>query len=1426
MPSYLVTGANRGIGWAFLRKLSDDANNTVIGTARDKSSAEKKVASELRDRPNVHIVEVEMSNFDSIKASVDIVSKITGGKLDCIIANAATVSDWSAYDDIGKLGETPQKLEEELLECFKVNVVGNVHLFNLYLPLILKGDVKKVITISSGMADIDLINQYRIDVSAPYSISKGAVNVAVSKFHARYAEDGILFLGVSPGLVDTGHNDNLTEDQVRSLQRTSAQFNAYAPGAKPVTPEESVTDVLKVIYNSSLENGHGGAFISHLGTKRWFHSVYGFERVIMSFGFSAGDFLAVYQIANKVRKEFIGAPGQFKHISDEVRNLSIILQDSECTFEANESHHTIHDNEQLKEITFNCQSVLDELTKTLEKYRDLKDGGAQRGAKEKVKRAWKRLTFEPEDIRDLRSRICSNIAALDAYNTRITRDNTNTLLRNQENQEHESILNWLTEVDFGSQHSHNLSRRQSGTGKWFIDSQQYQTWLQDKKKTLFCPGIPGAGKTIMTAIVIEDLHRRIDSDTSFCLTAEDIEEQVDTKPEVGLAFVYCDFKTRHKLEDLLASLVKQLSQQSEEFPECVVRLYGCHKHMNTRPSVAELSETLKIVAKSYYSKVFIVIDAIDECSTKDNTRTKFSKAMTNLQDAPDVTVNIMVTSRHLPSVKNMFGGHDSTQIEIKANSEDVGAYLDAQMVELPDFATENPKLLRDIKTVILETVAGMFLLANLYLGSLQGQTTPRGIRDALNRLPVGSETLMYDFAYEDAMSRIQGQPKGHIDLAMQLLAWITSVERPLKTAQLIDALAVEPDDEWFDEERRSRIVDLISVCAGLVIVDYENDTVRLVHYTTQEYFDRTRNKWFPNADSNITRTCLTYLSITHLDPRVLTNEKGQFSSLGPLGEYALVGWAIHGNRVMRSGKLADPPKETNFLMRVMSSFLDTTTAVALARFLSYVVFYDDGETDVEDSFGIPSPSWLHLAAIYDLGELIEFKGGCDINAKDCLGRTPLHCAAVMGHTDIILILLNMPDVDINVRDHLGRSALWWAVSGCKATVVELLLRSENINANARGGKGSFTPSQLAVERKHEPSFKALLESGKVDIGIPFENGETILTRAIKKGDSSIMKLITEHDIHNIPDVVYRLLNPSLLEALRFNQSHMFERLHKNSSPDIDRTCRDAVLSCLFETTSLRYTLATKLLLEIGTDIGVNIDAEGGPFNETLLLRAVAAWDKTTAELLLDHGADINAESTFTQQTPLSRAIHSQNESMVKLLLARGADVHKKSSATHETPLLQAAGISKRSIFLCIVESAGDLSSDVKGNLLSKAIRSQNEEVVKLLSAKGADVNNLVAGAGLPPDFADTNEGQEKVVSCLTEKDSVNGTTTGQMTTEDSMGQTIEPLTHTQVDGPVEKAEESLTNVEDSAEKRNGDSTQKTGIDLLEKTEEASAENME
>lgn len=110
-------------------------------------------------------------------------------------------------------GNHPQELERDLLDSFKVNVVGNIHLFNIYMPLILQGNSKKVITISSGMADIDLISKFAVESGAPYTISKAGMNAAVAKFGAQYGRAGVLFLSISPGVVDTGHYDNSMDMQ-------------------------------------------------------------------------------------------------------------------------------------------------------------------------------------------------------------------------------------------------------------------------------------------------------------------------------------------------------------------------------------------------------------------------------------------------------------------------------------------------------------------------------------------------------------------------------------------------------------------------------------------------------------------------------------------------------------------------------------------------------------------------------------------------------------------------------------------------------------------------------------------------------------------------------------------------------------------------------------------------------------------------------------------------------------------------------------------------------------------------------------------------------------------------------------------------------------------------------------------------------------
>ncbi|CRK44605.1 hypothetical protein BN1723_006198 [Verticillium longisporum] len=263
MPSYLITGVNRGIGWGFLQHLSADTNNTVIGTVRNKAATEKRVAEELDGRANIHILEVELTDYESIKASVGEVTKLTGGKLDYLIANAGFISDWSSLFSLGKLGQSPKELEDDLIYSFKVNAVGPVHLFNLYLPLILKGDAKKAIAITSGMADLDLINDYRIDVAGPYSISKGALNVAVSKFHAQYADQGVFSWEYALA------QSRLAIMTIDGAMKLTEKFNKYAPGTKPKTPEAAVVKVLEVVYGSSLKNGRGGAYISHLGTKRW-----------------------------------------------------------------------------------------------------------------------------------------------------------------------------------------------------------------------------------------------------------------------------------------------------------------------------------------------------------------------------------------------------------------------------------------------------------------------------------------------------------------------------------------------------------------------------------------------------------------------------------------------------------------------------------------------------------------------------------------------------------------------------------------------------------------------------------------------------------------------------------------------------------------------------------------------------------------------------------------------------------------------------------------------------------------------------------------------------------------------------------------------------------------------------------------------------
>ncbi|KAJ3486515.1 hypothetical protein NLG97_g6599 [Lecanicillium saksenae] len=641
------------------------------------------------------------------------------------------------------------------------------------------------------------------------------------------------------------------------------------------------------------------------------------------------------------------------------------------------------------------------------------------------------------------------------------------------------ILDWLTPmpIDYGSQYSNLLKIRQPGTGQWLLDSAQYQTWLGTPKQTLFCPGIPGAGKTILTSIVIESLRSRFDS-----------------VQEVGIAYLYCNFQQQQKqqTDNLLASLLQQLAQPLSSLPDSVKSLYESHNNTRTRPSVDDISKTLQSVA-TMYSRVFIIVDALDECRETDSVRTRLLSEISSLQ--AKCGVNILATSRPIQDiVQHILKKFDRTvTLEISASDEDVRKYLDGEMSELPNFIRREPALQEEIKSKIMTTISGMFLLAKLYLDSLRGKTSPKAVRTALAELITGSDA--YDYAYNDAMERIQGQLKDRTKLAIQVLSWVVNAKRPLTTSELQHALAVEVGEAKLDYDNFPDIEDMVSVCAGLVTADEESGIIRLVHYTTQEYFERTQNHWFPKAQDDITEICVTYLSFNVFGSGSCQTD-AEFEErlqINPLYDYAAHNWGHHALKgsICCASVLAflrDSPK------------VDASTQALMAIKLSWESAW---------SQDIPKRvTGLHLAAYFGIHEVVRIllQNWQKIDQRDSRDRTPLSYATEEGHEAIIKLLLATDKVDVDAKDDIGRTPLLYAAENGHEAIVKLLVATDKVDVDAKDDFGR-TPLSYAAENGHEAVAKLLLATEKVDVDAKDNRGGSPLLYAAGNGHEAIVELL-------------------------------------------------------------------------------------------------------------------------------------------------------------------------------------------------------------------------------------------------------------------------------------------------------------------------------
>jgi DNA replication protein DnaC len=253
----------------------------------------------------------------------------------------------------------------------------------------------------------------------------------------------------------------------------------------------------------------------------------------------------------------------------------------------------------------------------------------------------------------------------------------------ENSQERQEILKWLSQVDYASKYLDAIHKRHAATGAWFLKSQEYQCWLCTNGMTLFCPGMPGAGKTILTSVVISDLYERYKNEQSY-----------------GISFLFNNFKEKQSLEHMLASLLQQLVERQEKLPDLVKELYMHHKEGRTQLFVDDLVKCLRLVV-AYFQRVFILVDALDECNT-DSMRDLLS---TLFALRSECSINILATSRDIPTINSQF--RDACVLEIRATDEDVQDFVRGRSDRLSNIVHNDPTLLEEAAVRIAQSVQGM-----------------------------------------------------------------------------------------------------------------------------------------------------------------------------------------------------------------------------------------------------------------------------------------------------------------------------------------------------------------------------------------------------------------------------------------------------------------------------------------------------------------------------------------------------------------------------------------------------------------------------------------------------------------------------------------------------------------------------------------------
>jgi NAD(P)-dependent dehydrogenase (short-subunit alcohol dehydrogenase family) len=241
----VITGANRGLGFATARRLCQSGVKVIVGArtlAKGEEAAERLRGEGFDAEPLTIDVDCQVSVHDAAKHVEQ-----EHGRVDILINNAGILPEATA-------GDAAQPFDMRMFrESFETNVFGAVSVTNAFLPLLRKSASGRIVNVSSTMGSLtdqsDPASPYYGLVVPAYQTSKAALNGLTVALSKALADTPIKVNSVCPGWVQT----DLGGPENRAAAPTTAD-----DAAQIVADMASIPD-----------DGPTGGFVDREGTVAW-----------------------------------------------------------------------------------------------------------------------------------------------------------------------------------------------------------------------------------------------------------------------------------------------------------------------------------------------------------------------------------------------------------------------------------------------------------------------------------------------------------------------------------------------------------------------------------------------------------------------------------------------------------------------------------------------------------------------------------------------------------------------------------------------------------------------------------------------------------------------------------------------------------------------------------------------------------------------------------------------------------------------------------------------------------------------------------------------------------------------------------------------------------------------------------------------------